>query len=133
MTREGPVWLVLAAIAAGSVLGAWARWGLSYWLNPRLATLPLGTLAANLVGGYLIGMAVAVFALHPGIPPAWRLFLVTGFLGALTTFSTFSAESVALLQAAQWNAALLHAALHLGGSIAATLAGIATIRATLGA
>lgn len=133
MTRDGPIWLVLVAVAAGSILGAWLRWGLSYWLNPRLATLPLGTLAANISGGYVIGVAIAVFALHPGVAPAWRLFLVTGFLGALTTFSTFSAESVALLQSTQWSAALLHASLHLGGSIAATLGGIATVRVAMAA
>jgi CrcB protein len=119
---------VLGAIAAGAVAGAWLRWGLSYWLNPRLPSLPLGTLAANLIGAYLIGIAVGVFVAHPSIAPAWRLFFVTGFLGALTTFSTFSAEAVALLQEAQWGAALLHGSLHLFGSIAATIAGIATVR-----
>lgn len=128
VTRDGPLGLVLLAIAVGAVLGAWARWALSYWLNPRMAHLPLGTLAANLVGGYLIGVAVAVFAAHPAISPAWRLFIVTGFLGGLTTFSTFSAESVALLQGDQFAPALLHASLHLLGSVAASFAGIATVR-----
>lgn len=132
VTRDGPLGLVLLAIAVGAVLGAWLRWGLSYWLNPRIAHLPLGTLTANLVGGYLIGVAVAVFAAHPAISPAWRLFIVTGFLGGLTTFSTFSSESVALLQAGQFGPALLHVALHLLGSIAATFAGIATARIALG-
>lgn len=131
MTRDGPLGLVLLAIAVGAVLGAWARWGLSYWLNPRIAHLPLGTLSANLVGGYLIGVGVAVFAAHPAISPAWRLFIVTGFLGGLTTFSTFSSESVALLQAGQFGPALLHLTLHLLGSIAATFAGIATARIAL--
>ena len=129
MTRDGPLWAVLLAVGAGAAVGAWLRWALSYWLNPRLASLPLGTLSANLVGGYLIGVAVAVFAVHPALPPTWRLVVVTGFLGGLTTFSTFSAESVALLQAGQWSAALLHTALHLAGSIAATFAGLATVRA----
>jgi CrcB protein len=133
MTRDGSIGLALIAIAAGSVLGAWLRWGLSYWLNPRLPSLPLGTLAANLVGGYLIGVAVAVFVAHPGIAPAWRLFFVTGFLGALTTFSTFSAESVSLLQGAQWGAALLHIVAHLAGSLLATVAGIATVRLVVNA
>jgi fluoride exporter len=132
VTRDGPLGIVLLAIALGAVLGAWLRWGLSYWLNPHLAHLPLGTLAANLAGGYLIGIAVAVFAAHPAISPAWRLFIVTGFLGGLTTFSTFSSESVALLQAGQLAPALLHVTLHLVGSIAATLAGIATARLALG-
>ena len=128
MTRDGPLGLALLAIAVGAVLGAWARWGLAYWLNPRLAPLPLGTLAANLIGGYLVGIAVAFFISHPSLAPAWRLVLITGFLGGLTTFSTFSAESVALLQAGALGPAFLHTALHLVGSIAATFAGIATAR-----
>ena len=129
MTRDGPLPSVLAAVAIGAVLGAWLRWALSYWLNPRLAHLPLGTLAANLLGGYIIGIAVAAFAAHPSVPPFWRLLLITGFLGGLTTFSTFSAESVVLLQAEQWAAALIHVLAHLGGSLLATIAGIATFRA----
>lgn len=128
MTRDGPLWTVLLAVGGGAVLGAWSRWALSYWLNPRLELLPLGTLAANLIGAYLIGIALAVFALHPALSPTWRLVVVTGFLGGLTTFSTFSAESVALLQGGQWSAAGMHVALHLAGSLAATFAGIATVR-----
>lgn len=128
MTRDGPLGLALLAIAVGAVLGAWLRWGLSTWLNARLTHLPLGTLAANLIGGYLVGIAVAVFAAHPAIPPAWRLLIVTGFLGGLTTFSTFSAESVALLGGGAYGAALLHIGLHLAGSLLATVAGIATAR-----
>lgn len=129
MTRDGPLWAVLAAVAVGAVIGAWARWGLSYWLNPRIEHLPLGTLAANLAGAYLIGIAVALLAAHPAIAPAWRLLIITGFLGSLTTFSTFSAEAVALLQGSQWLAAFAHAGLHLIGSLAATFAGIGTVRA----
>lgn len=129
VTRDGPLLGVLAAVGAGAVLGAWLRWLLAYWLNPRLAHLPLGTLAANLAGGYLIGIAMAAFALNPSVSPLWRLLLVTGFLGGLTTFSTFSAESVVLLQGQQWGAALLHVVLHLGGSVLATFAGILTFRA----
>lgn len=132
MTRDGPIGIALVAIAAGAMLGAWLRWGLAYWLNPRLQTLPLGTLMSNLVGGYLIGIAVAVIVAHPGLAPAWRLFIVTGFLGALTTFSSFSAESVVLLQGAQWGAAVIHIAAHLLGSVAATFAGIATVRVLAG-
>jgi CrcB protein len=128
MTRDGPLGLALIAIAVGAVLGAWLRWALSYWLNPRLQSLPLGTLASNLIGGCLVGVAAAILVVAPGLAPAWRLFFVTGFLGALTTFSTFSAESVVLLQGSQWGAALVHIAAHLVGSIAATLAGIATVR-----
>ncbi len=127
-TRDGPLLMVLAAIAAGAVLGAWARWGLAYWLNER-AALPLGTLAANLIGAYLVGVAVALVALQPALSPAWRLFFITGFLGALTTFSTFSTESVTLLANGHWTLALGHAAAHLAGSLAATAAGIATVRA----
>ena len=128
MTRDGPLVTVLAAVALGAVLGAWMRWALSYWLNPRLEHLPLGTLTSNLIGGYLIGLAIAVFAAHPSVPPFWRLVIVTGFLGGLTTFSTFSAESVVLMQGAQWASAAVHAVAHLGGSLLATVAGIATYR-----
>ncbi|NBY28294.1 MAG: fluoride efflux transporter CrcB, partial [Betaproteobacteria bacterium] len=88
--------LAVAAICVGASLGALARWGLGLWLNP-LVLLPMGTLAANLVGGYLVGICVAVFAALPQLDPVWRLALVTGFLGALTTFSSFSAEVVAML------------------------------------
>ena len=126
--RDGPLLAALTAVAVGAVLGAWLRWGLSYWLNPRLEGLPLGTLTANLVGGYLVGVAVAVFAAHPALPPFWRLLVVTGFLGGLTTFSTFSAENVALLGSGAWGGAVLHAGLHLIGSLVATAAGIASVR-----
>lgn len=126
--RDGPLLAALAAIALGAVLGAWLRWALAYWLNPRLEHLPLGTLVANLTGGYLIGIAIAIFSAHPDVSPFWRLLIVTGFLGGLTTFSTFSAENVALLGTGAWGAAVLHAGLHLAGSLAATAAGIATVR-----
>ncbi|HUL67456.1 MAG TPA: fluoride efflux transporter CrcB [Burkholderiaceae bacterium] len=129
MTRDGPLPSVLVAVAIGAALGAWLRWALSYWLNPRIAHLPLGTLVANLVGGYIIGLAIAAFAAHPSVPPFWRLLLITGFLGGLTTFSTFSAESVVLLQGEQWGAAALHGIAHVAGSLLATVAGIATYRA----
>jgi fluoride exporter len=128
MTRDGPLVTVLAAVALGAVLGAWMRWALSYWLNPRLEHLPLGTLTSNLIGGYLIGLAIAAFAAHPSVPPFWRLVIVTGFLGGLTTFSTFSAESVVLMQGAQWASAAVHVVAHLGGSLLATVAGIVTYR-----
>src|SRR3546814_19639998 len=82
------------AVGAGAAVGAWARWGLGHWLNATLPQLPLGTLAANLVGGYLVGLALGWFALSEGVPPELRLLIVTGFLGGLTTFSTFSAEEI---------------------------------------
>lgn len=117
-----------AAVGIGAVLGAWLRWGLAAWLNPRLPSFPLGTLAANLVGGYLIGFAVAYFLARHSLPPEVRLFVVTGFLGALTTFSTFSAEVVELLMRGDWAVGALLAFAHLAGSLALTLAGFATFR-----
>ena len=117
------------AVGAGAVLGAWARWGLSVWLNPATPQLPLGTLAVNIGGGYAVGLAVAWFSAHPSLSPEWRLAVITGFLGAMTTFSTFSAESVQLLQASRYGAALLHSGMHLFGSILATALGFATFRA----
>lgn len=114
-------------ICIGASLGALARWGLGIWLNPASAaagTLPLGTLAANLIGGYLVGICVGVFQVLPQLDPAWRLALVTGFLGALTTFSSFSAEVVAMLQQQRYALALGTAGLHLLGSLLLTVAGI---------
>lgn len=122
----------LAVIALGSTLGAWLRWGLSTWLNPRLPHLPLGTLASNLIGGYLVGFAVAYFAANHTLAPEWRLLAVTGFLGALTTFSTFSAEVVLLLQAERLAAAALLALVHLVGSLLLTALGFASYRALAG-
>jgi fluoride exporter len=116
------------AVGAGAVLGAWLRWGLTTWLNPLVPSLPLGTLAANIGGGYAVGIAVAFFS-SSEINPEWRLAVITGFLGALTTFSTFSAESVQLLQAARYGAAIVHSAAHLFGAIVATALGFATWRA----
>ena len=115
------------AVGAGAVLGAWLRWGLAAWLNPVSPLLPLGTLAANVGGGYLVGIAVAFFS-SSALDPEWRLAAITGFLGALTTFSTFSAESVQLLQAARYGAALAHSAAHLLGAILATALGFASWR-----
>ena len=116
------------AVGAGAALGAWARWLAGAWLNPVLPSLPLGTLAVNLAGGYLIGIAIAFFAAHASLAPEWRLLVVTGFLGAMTTFSTFSAESVELLQLGRYAAAAAHSAAHLAGSIFATILGFATYR-----
>jgi CrcB protein len=117
------------AVAIGAVLGAWLRWGTSEAMNQMHRHVPLGTLAVNLVGGYLIGLALAYFDTAPAISPHWRLFIVTGFLGGLTTFSSFSGEAMVLLQRGAYGWALGHSALHLIGSIAACIAGFATYRA----
>jgi fluoride exporter len=117
--------LNIIAICIGASAGALARWQLGLWLNPG-AVLPWGTLVANLVGGYLIGVCVGVFNALPQIDPVWRLALVTGFLGALTTFSSFSAEVVAMLQQSRYALALGTAALHLAGSLLLTVVGIKT-------
>ena len=114
------------AIGIGAALGAWLRWGLGLWLNATFASVPLGTLAANLSGGYLVGVAVAFFAQHPGLAPEWRLFAITGFLGALTTFSTFSAEVFTLISRGQAGWAVATAGLHLLGSLAMTGLGVWT-------
>lgn len=111
------------AICIGASVGALARWGLGLWLSPG-AVLPWGTLAANLIGGYLIGICVAVFQALPQLDPVWRLLLVTGFLGALTTFSSFSAEVVSMLGQQRYALALGTTALHLFGSLLLTVAGI---------
>ena len=118
----------LLAVGAGAALGAWLRWWLGLALNPVFPTLPLGTFAANLIGGYLIGIAVAALAHVEALSPEIRLLIVTGFLGGLTTFSTFSAEATTLLARGQyaWAGALI--AGHVTGSIAMTFAGIATLR-----
>ena len=118
-----------AVVGIGAALGAWLRWGLGIMLNAAVPNLPLGTVAANLIGGYLIGVSVACFDTYTGLAPELRLLIITGFLGGLTTFSTFSAESVALLNAGRYGWALLHSGVHLLGSIALTLLGIATVRA----
>ena len=121
--------LQLLAIGVGAVLGAWLRWWLGVALNPVFPTVPMGTLAANLVGGYLVGIAIAFFTQHTHIPPEARLFVITGFLGALTTFSTFSAEVVTLLANGQFAWAFAAALLHLLGSFALTALGILTVKA----
>ena len=115
--------LSVVAICVGASLGALARWGLGLWLSPA-GVIPWGTVAANLVGGYLIGVCVAVFQAMPQLDPVWRLALITGFLGALTTFSSFSAEVVDLLMHQRYGLALGTASLHLFGSLLLTFAGI---------
>ena len=111
-------------VCVGASFGALARWRLSLWLNATHPWVPLGTLGANLIGGLLVGVAMAAVEVHPDMDPAWRLALVTGFLGALTTFSTFSAETVALLQMGRPGSALALSALHLLGSLAMTWLGL---------
>ncbi len=118
------------AICLGASTGALVRWQLSLWLNVAsspLTHVPLGTLAANLLGGYLIGVCVAVFEAWPDLHPSWRLALITGFLGALTTFSTFSAEVVQMLMQQRYALALGTSVLHLLGSLLLTIAGIQSV------
>jgi CrcB protein len=122
--------LQIIAVCIGACAGALARWQLGLWLNPIAISgtvLPWGTLAANLIGGYLVGVCVAVFQSLPELDPTWRLLWVTGFLGALTTFSSFSAEVVAMLGQQRYALALGTAGLHLLGSLGMTIAGIRTI------
>ena len=121
------MWKSIVAICVGASLGALLRWWLGARLNSHFPTIPPGTLAANLIGGYIIGMAVAFFASFPALPPEWRLFIITGFCGGLTTFSTFSAELVTLLQEGRALSACGAIAAHLAGSVAMTLAGIGTM------
>lgn len=116
------------AVGVGAMLGAWLRWGLSLWLNPVWPALPLGTLAANLIGGYAIGLSLAWLSEHPTLPPELRLFLITGLLGGLTTFSTYSAEVVLALSRAQWLSASAIALSHMAGSFAATALGFYSMR-----
>ena len=121
------MWKAIAAVSVGSSLGALLRWWLGASLNAHFPPIPPGTLAANLIGGYVVGVAVAFFATYTAIAPEWRLLVITGFCGGLTTFSTFSAEVVTLLQQGRASWALAAAAAHLGGSLLMTLAGIGTV------
>jgi CrcB protein len=118
-----------AAVGIGAAFGAWLRWFLGVALNALVPALPFGTLAANLLGGYLIGVAVTLFEQHAFLSPELRLFVITGFLGGLTTYSTFSAESVALLASGRYGWAATHTLAHLGGSLAMTALGILSVRA----
>ena len=114
------------AICIGASLGALSRWGLALWLTPG-GIIPWGTLAANLLGGYLIGVAIAVFQAMPQLDPFWRLLLITGFLGALTTFSTFSAEVVIYMTEERYGLAIGTALLHVMGSLFMTALGLKTV------
>ena len=120
-----PTLFPVLAICIGASAGALARWGLGLWLTPG-GLIPWGTLAANLIGGYLIGVCIAAFQAVPQLDPVWRLLLITGFLGGLTTFSSFSAEVVEFLMAERYALALSTATAHVAGSLLMTVAGIKT-------
>jgi CrcB protein len=117
----------LVAISVGASCGAVLRWFLGLWLNEAFPHIPPGTLAANLIGGYLIGIALAFFANNPQLSPEWRLLIITGFLGGLTTFSTFSAEVTTLIQQGRWLWVGAAISTHVLGSLIMTLAGLATV------
>ena len=121
------MWKSILAISTGAALGALLRWQLGLRLNSIFPTVPPGTLAANLIGAYVVGLAVAFFASYSAISPEWRLLVITGFCGGLTTFSTFSAELMTLLQEGRISWALTAVAAHVVGSVLMTLAGIATV------
>jgi CrcB protein len=122
------MWKAVVAISIGSALGALLRWVLGAKLNAVFHALPPGTLLANLIGGYIIGVAVAYFAQSPTLAPEWRLFIITGFCGGLTTFSTFSAEVVGLIESERLLAAMGAIVAHVSGSLLMTVAGIASWR-----
>lgn len=117
----------VAAIALGAAFGALLRWWLGNRLNSLFPSLPPGTLAANILGAYIIGCAIAFFARYPAISPEWRLAIITGFCGALTTFSSFSAEVVTSLQGGRTGWALAEIATHVIASLVMTAAGLATV------
>ena len=117
------------AVGVGAACGAWLRWILGNLLNNVHAHIPLGTLTANLAGGYLIGIASAFFSSHSGISPEWRLLIVTGFMGGVTTFSTFSSETVMLLQRGEYMWAGVQLLVHVAGAVLLCLAGFATYKA----
>jgi len=121
------MWKSIVAIAVGSALGALLRWQLGDKLNSFFPSIPPGTLAANLIGAYVVGLAIAFFAAYPAISPEWRLLIITGFCGGLTTFSTFSAEIAMLLQEGRITWALGSVAMHVSGSVLMTFAGIGTV------
>lgn len=117
------------AVAIGGMIGCLSRWLLGLGFNAMIPNLPLGTLMANWVGGYVIGVLAALFSANPAWSETWRLFLITGLLGGLTTFSSFSYEAVSLMQKQLWGAAATHVFLHVGGSLLLTMAGFATVQA----
>jgi fluoride exporter len=122
-------WGGILAVGGGAAIGAWLRWGLGVMLNPLFPTLPLGTLSANLLGGLLMGFAMEIITRHAVVGPELRLLVITGFLGGLTTFSTFSAEIVTLLLRKEYWWGTIAIASHVVGSLAMTILGILLIRA----
>ena len=125
-------WTAFAAVGAGAAIGAWARWGLGLMLNPLFIWVPLGTLVANLTGGLLMGMVLAWVQAVPTMAPALKLLLTTGLLGGLTTFSTFSAEGLNLLQRGEWGWLTVHAAVHVLGCLFMAWAGFTLFNAWKG-
>jgi CrcB protein len=121
------MWKAVVAVSVGGALGCLFRWWLAMRLNSLFPTLPPGTLAANLIGGYIIGVAIAFFATFTAVPTEWRLFIITGFCGGLTTFSTFSGELYLLLQQGRAGWAICEAAVHLFGSLIMTVLGAGTV------
>ncbi len=125
------MYLSILAVGIGGALGSLLRWVLGLRLNALFPDLPLGTLAANVIAGYVIGVAVAFFARMPDLPTEWRLFIITGLMGGLSTFSTFSAEVVSHLQGGRYGWALGEIAIHVGASVVMTILGIATVAAVM--
>ena len=123
-----PSWTSIAAVGGGAAAGAWLRWGLAFALNPVFPTVPLGTVAANLIGGLLMGCAMELITRHALLAPEMRLLVTTGFLGGLTTFSTFSAEVTTLVLRRDWMWSAVAIGLHVLGSIVLTLVGIVVVR-----
>ena len=119
----------IIAICVGACAGAISRWGLAVALNSRTPNMPFGTLTANVLGGFLVGIAVAVFANNPDFSSEWKLLIITGFLGSLTTFSTFSDEVTDLIQNGRLQLAMLLISAHVGGSLVATMLGLGTVSA----
>ncbi len=126
------MWKSIVAIGLGAALGALLRWWLGNRLNGLFPSLPPGTLAANIIGGYVIGAAIAFFARNPALPPEWRLLVITGFCGGLTTFSTFSAEVVTAIERGQAGWGFTEVLVHVGASLLATFAGLATVMRAMG-
>jgi fluoride exporter len=124
-----PSWASIAAVGGGAAIGAWLRWALTFALDPIFPTVPLGTVAANLAGGLLMGVAMELLTRHAILAPEMRLLITTGFLGGLTTFSTFSAEVTTLLMRREWMWGAVTVGLHVIGSVALTVLGILLARA----
>ncbi len=125
-------WSAFVAVGAGAAIGAWLRWGLGLWLNPLVLAVPLGTLAANLVGGFVMGVVLGFIQAVHTMAPALKLFLTTGLLGGLTTFSSFSAEGLHLVQRGEWGWLALHTVAHVAGSLLMAWAGFAAFNAWRG-